>query len=151
MGRTTYSCDIRMRTWQVREASGPAVKVSADFAAAFDELRQADRECFFVVTLNQRHRIIDRYLVAVGTLSEALVHAREVFKPALLDSAAAVALIYTTRPHTAPIRTNSHPTQGISPKRPSRLGTAYKDTVPKKCGSLAEPPNSLTQMSTKAL
>jgi DNA repair protein RadC len=83
-----------MRTWQVREASGPAVKVSADFAAAFDELRQADRECFFVVTLNQRHRIIDRYLVAVGTLSEALVHAREVFKPALRDSAAAVALMH---------------------------------------------------------
>lgn len=94
MDRKTYSCAIRLHTWQVREASGPAIRESADFAEAFRDLRKADRECFFVVTLNQRHCIIDRHLVAVGTLSEALVHAREVFKPALMDSAAAVAILH---------------------------------------------------------
>jgi DNA repair protein RadC len=89
-----YAFTLKMKAMEVREATGPKVIDSADLAKDFKDIVSLDREAFFCVTLNQRHKIIDRHLVSLGTLTASLVHPREVFRPCLLDSAAAVAFVH---------------------------------------------------------
>jgi DNA repair protein RadC len=55
-------------------------------------LAGADREYFIVLLLDNKHRINAINVVAVGSLTTALVHPREVFKPAVMANAAAVIL-----------------------------------------------------------
>jgi DNA repair protein RadC len=53
-----------------------------------------DVECFIVLMVNTRRRILGHHLVATGLMDTILVHAREVFRPAIIASAAAVVLIH---------------------------------------------------------
>ncbi len=57
-------------------------------------LGQTDREHFLVVLLNARNAILGINLVSMGTLTASLVHPREVFKPAIIASAAAVVVAH---------------------------------------------------------
>ena len=57
-------------------------------------LRSADREHFLVLLLNARHEVMAKETVSVGSLNASIVHPREVFKPALLQSAASVVLVH---------------------------------------------------------
>jgi DNA repair protein RadC len=61
------------------------------FRAHFEPM---DREQFVAVILDGRNRILGFNLVSVGTLTSALVHPREVFKPAILANAAAIVLVH---------------------------------------------------------
>lgn len=47
-------------------------------------------ETFWVIMLNRKTRAIARHLCTTGTLTSSLVHPREVFKPAILSSAAGI-------------------------------------------------------------
>jgi DNA repair protein RadC len=53
-----------------------------------------DVESFCVLLLNTRRRIKAHALVANGTLDTILVHPREVFRPAIVASAAAIILMH---------------------------------------------------------
>ena len=53
-----------------------------------------DREAFFVVLLDGKNRASGINLVSLGSLTAALVHPREVFKPAIAGSAAALVLVH---------------------------------------------------------
>lgn len=66
----------------------------AALAMAFKHIVDADREMVFCVTLNQKNTIIDRYMVSMGTLTASLVHPREAFKAAIVDSASSVAFVH---------------------------------------------------------
>lgn len=63
----------------------------ADYCA---DMRDASQEMFVVVCLNTRNRIIDRVMISLGIQDSSLVHPREVFRPAILKSAAAVVLVH---------------------------------------------------------
>lgn len=89
-----YAFEMKIKAMQVREATGPAVKVSADIATVFADIANLDREAFYVVTLNQKHKIIDKHLISLGTLTASLVHPREVFKPCIMDNAATLILVH---------------------------------------------------------
>jgi DNA repair protein RadC len=65
-----------------------------DVAAACKGLRRSQREVFAVLLLNARHEMMRRVTVSVGSLNSSIVHPREVFKPALLASAASVVLVH---------------------------------------------------------
>jgi DNA repair protein RadC len=52
------------------------------------------REVFLVVLLNARHEVLGVETVSVGSLNASIVHPREVFKPAILQSAASVILAH---------------------------------------------------------
>src|SRR6185295_17491372 len=52
-----------------------------------------DCECFAVIMLNTRRRVKGHQLVTIGTLDTILVHPREVFRVAIISSAAAVILM----------------------------------------------------------
>ncbi len=57
-------------------------------------LRDALAEQFHTVLLDSRHRVIRHVLTSQGTLTASLVHPREVFRPALRESAAALVLVH---------------------------------------------------------
>src|SRR5262249_4838420 len=53
-------------------------------------LQRTDREHFTVVFLDSQSKVIGVNTVSVGTLTESLVHPREVFKGAILANAASI-------------------------------------------------------------
>ena len=75
----------------------PRVRLSSsrEVAEAFTpRLFNLPREVFIAVLLNARNEVIREITVAVGCLTGSLVHPREVFQPAVRDSAAAVILVH---------------------------------------------------------
>ena len=73
----------------------PTVRIPADVAALVGpDMRYLDREHFRVLLLNTRHDVLAVEEVAVGGLNSAIIHPREVFKPAIRWSAAAVILVH---------------------------------------------------------
>jgi len=59
-----------------------------------EDIRFKDNEQFHVALLNTRRRLIRIERISDGTLDTLLVHPREVFKPAIAASAAAIVLIH---------------------------------------------------------
>jgi len=51
-------------------------------------------ECFAVLMLNTRRRVKGHQLVSIGTLDTILVHAREVFRAAIIAASAAIVLMH---------------------------------------------------------
>lgn len=82
----------------------------ADFL--MPRLRYAAREQFVAVMLNSKNRVIATEVISEGTLTSSVVHAREVFAPALLHHAAAV------------IVAHNHPSGDPQPSREDREVTA---------------------------
>lgn len=58
------------------------------------EMQGLDREHFKAILLNTKNGILRIVTVAVGSLNAALVHPREIFKAAVLASAAGVILVH---------------------------------------------------------
>jgi DNA repair protein RadC len=54
----------------------------------------ADREQFMVVLLNAKHRPIGVNTISTGSLTASIVHAREVFKAAIVGNSAALLLAH---------------------------------------------------------
>lgn len=83
----------------VREGSAPFalrhISSSADVHAAFREMcAAADREHFWAVLVNTKHRVTGIEEVARGSLSCTIVHPREVYKAAVIANAAAIVLVH---------------------------------------------------------
>jgi DNA repair protein RadC len=57
-------------------------------------LRSRRFEEFHVLLLNARHEVQRRVMVSRGSLNASIVHPREVFRPAILGSAASVILVH---------------------------------------------------------
>ena len=67
----------------------------AEVYAAYGPLMEdLKHEVFRVVLLDAQNRLLRDRVVSEGTLSASLVHPREVFKPAIVESAAAVILLH---------------------------------------------------------
>jgi DNA repair protein RadC len=60
----------------------------------FSFLQDETKEYFMALHLDGKNRIICADIVSVGSLNQSIVHPREVYKTALLSSAAAVILIH---------------------------------------------------------
>ena len=58
------------------------------------KLRREQREHFLVLLLNARHEVISRETVSIGSLNASIVHPREVFKPAIMQSAASIVVCH---------------------------------------------------------
>jgi DNA repair protein RadC len=56
--------------------------------------REAVREEFHVVLLDQAHQVMRSVQITVGIADKSLVHPREVFKPAIQESASALILVH---------------------------------------------------------
>jgi len=60
----------------------------------FSFLMKETKEMFLTAHLDGKNRIICMDLVSIGSLNQSIVHPREVFKTALLSSAAAIILVH---------------------------------------------------------
>jgi DNA repair protein RadC len=58
------------------------------------EFRDSRKEYFLVLLLDGKNRIIRRVQISEGSLNQSIVHPREVFSPAVKESAAAVILVH---------------------------------------------------------
>jgi DNA repair protein RadC len=78
-----------------RLPEGAALRSPVDVFRRFAaRLRRLAHERFVVVMLDGRHRVLGEEVVSQGTLTASLVHPREVFRPALRASAAALILVH---------------------------------------------------------
>ncbi len=59
-----------------------------------DYLDEQDREHFVVLISDTKHQVQAIHTVAVGSLNACIVHPREVFKPAVLNNAAAIVVCH---------------------------------------------------------
>ncbi len=59
-----------------------------------DELRVQPVESFYVVLLNARHRLIKTVKISQGTLDCLHIHARQVYRTAIVHNAAAICLVH---------------------------------------------------------
>jgi DNA repair protein RadC len=102
------------RRWDMeRRAEGRQFRSGRDFLEFYaPRLRDAGKESFFVVLLDQKNRFMGEEPVSVGTLTGAPVHPREVFRPAIRAGAAAVAFVH------------NHPSGSPEPSRDDREITA---------------------------
>lgn len=69
----------------------------------YDILKSEKQECFYAVYLNQHKKLINKKLLFKGTLNKSLVHPREIFKEAYLNSAAYIICIH------------NHPSGNVTP------------------------------------
>lgn len=101
-------------------------QVYAHFGPRLRRLRQ---ERFFALLLDSRHRLIRQVEVSRGSLSQSLVHPREVFAPALRESAAALIVMHnhpSGDPH--PSRDDIEVTQRLA-KAGEVLGVGLLDHI----------------------
>jgi DNA repair protein RadC len=80
----------------------------------------ADREHFVIVMLSTKHKVIGIHTVSIGNLSASLVHPREVFKAAILSSAAVLILAH------------NHPSGEVTPSQEDKDMTSRLQ----ECGEL---------------
>jgi len=53
------------------------------------------QESFHVISLNAKNIMINRHMITLGLVDSAPVHPREVFRPAISDSASTVVLVHS--------------------------------------------------------
>ncbi len=59
-----------------------------------ERLRDKKEEHFYVLILNTQNYIIDEQLVSKGILDASIIHPREVFRPAIRNSASKIVLVH---------------------------------------------------------
>jgi DNA repair protein RadC len=82
---------LRARTPGARTPLGSPAEVYAAFGPLMEDLK---REVFRIALLDAQNGLVRDIVISEGTLSASLVHPREVFKPAILESAASVILLH---------------------------------------------------------
>jgi DNA repair protein RadC len=82
---------LRARTPGTRTVLSSPAEVYAAFGPLMEDL---SREVFRIALLDAQNGLLRDRIVSEGTLSASLVHPREVFKPAILESAASVILLH---------------------------------------------------------
>jgi DNA repair protein RadC len=59
-----------------------------------ERLKDEKQENFIVLLLNNKNHVLGDFLVAKGTLDASIIHPREVFKPAIKNSASKIILVH---------------------------------------------------------
>ena len=82
---------LRSRSGSPRVVLASPDEVFARYGPLMEDLQ---KEVFRVALLDAQNGLLKDVVVSEGTLSASLVHPREVFKPAILESAASVILLH---------------------------------------------------------
>jgi DNA repair protein RadC len=78
-----------------RAKETPRIRAAEDVYHRFEpRLSGQVQEHFYAIFLNTKNSIIGEKLISIGTLNEALIHPRDVFRAAISASAAGVLLIH---------------------------------------------------------
>lgn len=97
-----YVAELRKRRYRGKQP--PVVTKPDDVAQLLmASLKKEKREHFIVVLLTSRHTVLGIETISVGSLNASIVHPREVFRAAIVASAASMILAH------------NHPSGDISP------------------------------------
>jgi DNA repair protein RadC len=78
----------------VRETARERVVSPADVRRVCDDIASLAQETFQILTLDARHRLLNRHMVSLGVVDSALIAPREVFRAAILDSSTALIVVH---------------------------------------------------------
>ncbi len=93
--RIACALELGRRTSHRRLARGEPLRSSQVIFEAFHaRMRDLRVEQFWLVLIDSKNRIMRDVLISQGTLSSSLVHPREVFREAILGSAAAILMAH---------------------------------------------------------
>lgn len=87
-----------------------------------EKIGKEKKEYFVVLYLDARHQLLREEVTSIGTLNASLVHPREVFKPAIENSAAAI------------IVAHNHPSGGTEPSEADIMLTGRLSDAGKMLG-----------------
>lgn len=114
--RLTAACELARRLQRERRDRQPVLATPRSVWRHFSlELRDRERERFIVLCLNARNELMREIVVSMGSLNASIVHPREVYKPALGCSAAAIIVVH------------NHPSGDPAPSREDRQVTRAID------------------------
>ena len=83
-----------MKFMCIKEAKGEPIGQPGNVAKIMEEEGKIDREAFWALHLNTRNQIIEKELVSLGSVNASVVHPREVFKRAILNSATNIITVH---------------------------------------------------------
>jgi len=98
-------------TVQAAPPRGKTVRHSKDVYRLMQFLKKADREQFYVLHLNSKHRLIAMEMISMGSLTSAVIHPREVFKGAILNNSHAIICVH------------NHPSGDSTPSKADKIIT----------------------------
>jgi DNA repair protein RadC len=78
----------------VHEPSGEPIRTPEHTYMACIDLATLAQECFTVLSLSTKNRLLNRHLITLGIVDSSLVHPREVFRPIISDGASACILVH---------------------------------------------------------
>ena len=93
------------------------IRSSEDVFQACADIRTSKKEHFIVFYLNARGGLLARETISIGTLTQSIVHPREVFEPALRYGAASILVAH------------NHPSGDCTPSDDDELVTAQLTEV----------------------
>ncbi len=82
---------------RINQSKTPVKKITCAkdvFDLMHEELKDKKEEHFYVLLLNNQNHVIKKELISKGILDSAILHPREVFRPAIKHSAARIILIH---------------------------------------------------------
>lgn len=85
---------MKLKLMYIKEAQGEQVTSSMAVKEMLREESRADRECFWVLHLNTKNKIIEKELVSMGSLNASLIHPREVFRKAVVNNSSRLILAH---------------------------------------------------------
>jgi DNA repair protein RadC len=87
--------ELARRLASFKEELRPLIEGPEDvYKIVGPEMQALKQECVKVLLLDSRNRLIKVETVSLGTLNENVIHPREVFKPAIENSAASIILVH---------------------------------------------------------
>jgi DNA repair protein RadC len=78
----------------IRETRKERIRTPEDVARVCSDIRDLAQETFHVLLLNAKNCLVERQMVSLGIADASLVHAREVYKLAIVENAAVIVLVH---------------------------------------------------------
>lgn len=102
------AAELGQRFFERNGASAAVIRTAQDVFNYVSDMRDLPKEHLRGIYLNAHYKVIHDEVISIGTVDTNITHPREVFKPALEYSAAAVILVHnhpsgSTEPSTADI------------------------------------------------
>lgn len=79
---------------RIKEAKGDSLTSPELVTELMSQEGKLDREAFWVLHLNTKNRLIEKELVSLGILDRSIIHPREVFKKAILNSSHSIITVH---------------------------------------------------------
>ncbi len=90
---------------EYKKSERPILNISKDVAKMLQDIKDENQEMFVLLCLDSRNGLISRNIITIGGLNSSIVHPREIFKTAILNSANSIILAH------------NHPTGICDPSR----------------------------------